>query len=93
MKGILTLVKVITETRQAEEITRQVNLQANGPGTDAPLANVYAVGRCEERQRTGWQRRGNRGRIANSKEECSRYGKLQHSDERKCPALKRKCNK
>ena len=90
----LTLAKVIAETRQAEEITKQVNLQASGPDTDTPLANVDAVDRREDRrQRTGWQRRGNSGRTANSDEECSRCGKPQHSDERKCPALKSKCNK
>lgn len=71
----LTVAKVNAEARQAEVITRQVNLQANQ--TDVPLANVDAVGRRESQQQqiSEWQRRGHSSQTAHKMEECGRCGK------------------
>lgn len=91
LKADLTLGHVIERVRQADEVMRHINLQANRP--DTQLANVQAVRRKggQYKKKTQWQEYMGQG--VQPKEECGRCGKPQHSDERQCPALKSKCNK
>uniref|UniRef100_A0A3P9JCS6 ribonuclease H n=1 Tax=Oryzias latipes TaxID=8090 RepID=A0A3P9JCS6_ORYLA len=91
IKADLTLTYVIERVRQAEEITRQVNLQANRP--ESQLAKVTAVRKSEGQHRRKMQRHEPNSHSTHMKEECGRCGKPRHSDQRLCPALKSKCNK
>ena len=77
-----------------EVVTKQVSLQANRP--EPQLANINAVkwknGQYGKKSHDN-MRQGDSSQGAYTKEECGRCGKPQHSDEKRCPALKSKCNK